>query len=250
MKKLITGTVAILMVGISVIAQNIQQLINEGVALEKAFKEEAALEKFNKALEIDPDNFEAVWHASYCTAIVGNRQPKDQQPDWFRKADQLADHALQLNPNHTEANYVKALAVGRLALISDTRTKIELSRDVKKYSELAIKYDKSNAKAWHTLGRWHYEVKELGATKMMLIKLIYGGLPKASYKSAVECYKKAINYRPDYILYYLDLAKAYERLGQDDLAITVLNKALKLKPESPDDPGRLEECRKLLDKLQ
>ncbi len=235
----------------SISGQNINQLITQGVALKNAYNEEAALVKFNAALKIDPNNFDAVWNASYCTAILGNRQAtSSEQADWFKRADELADQALQLNSTSTDANYVKALAVGRLALISDTRTKIELSRDVKTFSELAIKYDKGNEKAWHTLGRWHYEVKELGATKMVLIKLIYGGLPKASYESAVECFKKAISLKPDYILYYLDLAHAYDELNEDEKAILILNKALALSPESPDDPGRLEECRQLLDDLK
>jgi len=251
MKRTILFLMCSAAIAFSSVGQNINQLITQGVALKNAYNEEAALDKFNAALKIDPNNFEAVWNASYCTAILGNRQAtKSEQADWFRKANELADQALQLNPSSTDANYVKALAVGRLALISDTRTKLELSRDVKKYSELAIKYDKSNEKAWHTLGRWHYEVKELGATKMVLIKLIYGGLPKASYESAIECFKKAIALRPDYILYYLDLAKAYDGLHQDEKAILILNKALALKPESPDDAGRLEECRELLDDLK
>ncbi|MCH8317029.1 MAG: tetratricopeptide repeat protein, partial [Bacteroidetes bacterium] len=77
--------------------------------------------------------------------------------------------------------------------------------------------------------------------------LLFGGVPEgASFEKAIKHYKTAIQIRPDYILYYYDLAVTYEEIDEDQKAIASLEKAIKLRPITPDDPGRLKNCRELL----
>lgn len=229
---------------------NVAELLLEAKNLRDAFKESEALVVYNKVLDKDANNLEALCGASFLTARIGFRTAEPEKSKMYAEAKSLADRALAVNPNDAEANYVEALAMGRIAEISPTKEKIEASKDVKKYSEKTISLDKTHAGAWHLLGKWHYGVKDLGITKMFMINLIYGGMPKASYESAIECYNKAINLRPDYILYYLDLAITYERVNKDDLAIAILTKAVALKPVTPDDPGYLKECKEMLADLK
>jgi len=197
---------SLLLTAVSSPSQTVHELLKEATQLKNAHHEAEALVKYNKVLEIELNNIYALCGASFMNVRIGRRQSGEtHQRPYFETANSLADRALTGAATFADANYVKAAAMGSIGLISPTREKIEASKEVKKYSELALQYDKEHARAWNTLGRWNYEVKQLGLTKMILIKALYGGLPKASYEAAVECFQKAIKYKPGYILYYLDL---------------------------------------------
>lgn len=251
MKRIFSLVLCISVVSNMLPAQpTVEALLEKANELRDQFKEAKALDVYNQIIETDATNLEALCGAAFLSARLGFRATEPEKSTLYNASNDLADKALAVDAGDAEANYVKALAVGRIAEISPTKEKIEASKDVKKYSEQAIKLDKSHAGAWHLLGKWHYGVKDLGITKMLLINLIYGGMPKASYESAIECYNKAINLRPDYILYYLDLAIAYERARKDSLAIAILKKAIELPPVTPDDPGYLKDCKTMLEDLQ
>ena len=231
-------------------AQNdVASLLSQGAALEKQLKEPEALEKYKEVLKKDPNNLTALTSASFLSSKIGVRSSGDTKVKLYNDAREYGERAVKIAPNDAEANYVMGVAMGRIAEFSDTKQKIEYSKDVKKYAEAALEADKTHAGAWHLLGKWNHGVKDLGATKLLIIKTIYGGLPKASFETAIECYNKAIKYDSDYILYYLDLAKSYEKLGQKDYAKAVLKKAMALTPKYVDDPKYLAECRQMYSNL-
>lgn len=238
---------ALLLTTLLTTAQPVSSLLKEGARLTENYEEEKALKVYQQALEAEPDNLTALTEASFLSSKIGNRTEGDERDRLYRQAKDFAGQALAIDSNSAMANYAMGVAMGRIALISPTREKIEASKEVKRYAERSLRLDRSNARAWHLLGRWHMGVKDLGATKMLLIKMIYGGMPEASYESATSCYNKAINLRPDYILYYLDLAKAYQALDKTEDARAVLKKALKLEPQTPDDPRHLATSRQLLE---
>lgn len=238
-----------LLFGMISFAQSIDELMEKAETLEKEFKEAEALKVFQQVIDKDPKNILALARASYLSSREGFRKEGDEKIRLYKQAREYARQALAIDPNNVEANYAMGVAMGRIAEISPTKEKIEASKDVKKYAEKTLKLDRNHAGAWYLLGKWHAGVKDLGATKMLLIKMIYGGMPKASYETAVACFNKAINLRPDYILYYLDLAKTYRSMGRKEDARAVLNKIVNMKAITPDDPGYIREAKELLKKL-
>jgi FimV-like protein len=54
---------------------------------------------------------------------------------------------------------------------------------------------------------------------------------------------------PNYLINYLDLAKAYKANGQSDKAIEILNRLVKLPPKTADDSGYKAEGKKLMESL-
>ena len=119
------------------------------------------------------------------------------------------------------------------------------------YADLAIKYNPNHAGAWHVLGKWNYEVSNLNFAEKAAANTLFGGIPEgASVANAIDCYKKAIQLRPDYILYYLDLAIAYDNLQDDVNAIATLKAAVMLKLITEDDPTYMQQCKDMLMKLQ
>ena len=232
-------------------AQDVQYLVQQGAELEKAMKDEEALVKYLEALKLAPNDLRALCKASEIYSILGNRQQdKKKKMDYFKAAKTYAGSALAQSPSDADANYVMAVAMGRMALISSGKEKVQHVRDIKKYCDAAIAANPNHFRALHVLGKWHLEVTTLNFAEKAALKVIYGGLPPASLAQAVGYFEKARSIDPSFVLNYLELAKAYKENGQSDKAIDVLNRMIKLPPKTADDPSYKAQGKKMLESLQ
>lgn len=231
-------------------AQDVDYLVKEGEELEKNMKENEALQKYLEALKIAPNDVKALVNASEMYSIIGNREKeKKKKMDYFTAARTYAESALKADPASADANYVMAMALGRMALITGGKEKVGYVRDIKKYADEALKINPNHIQALHILGKWNYEVTSLNVAEKAALKVLYGGLPPASMPLAILNFEKSKGLDPWFILNYLELAKAYKENGQSDKAIEVLNKMLKLPPKTRDDPAYKAEGKKMLESL-
>ncbi len=136
-----------------------------------------------------------------------------------------------------------------MALNSSTKEKVAASRSIKKYAELALKYDPKNAGAWHVLGRWNYGVATLNLAERTAAKALFGGLPEGSLDRAIACYKKSMRYDPDYLLNYLELGKAYKEKGDYTSAKKVLKQGANHRTMLEGDEDIRSRCSALLKRL-
>lgn len=215
------------------------------------FDENQALEVYKQVLDQHPNDYRALWRTSFLYSRIGNRQgDKDTQKEYFNKAIDLANRALAVDSTDTQSNFVMAVAMGRKALISGAKSRVAASRDIKKYAERAIKYDSTNAGAWHVLGRWHLKVANLSWIERVAANTLFGGIPKASNQKAEEDIKRAIQLNGKYVLYHHDLALVYKEMGKDQQAISACQAALKLPNLTPDDDRLKQECQDLIKDLR
>jgi len=233
-----------------IFAQDIIALQKDAEHLE-ATNQEEAFRRYQEILKLQPANTNALCKSSQLCSSIGHRQAaKSAQISYFNAARRFAGMALRLEPASSEANLAMALAMGRLALVVGGREKIEAVSDVKLYTERSLKSDPNSFKAWHVLGKWHYEVSNLSGFERTAARLLYGGLPPASVQECIACYEKSRSLNPDFVLNYLELAKAYHRTNQDAKAIEMLNKVLAMNNKIQQDDARVkEEARKLLKEL-
>ncbi|HEX6982563.1 MAG TPA: hypothetical protein VF181_07360 [Balneolaceae bacterium] len=216
------------------------------------YHEEQALELYSQILEQDPDNFEALWRSSFLYSRIGNRfNDEDKQKQYFNKAIDLAKQALAVDSTHTQSNFAMSVAMGRKALISGASERVAAARDIKKYVDRALKYDSTNAGAWHVLGRWHFKIANLSWIESVAADALFGGVPKgASNEKAARAIEKAIDLNDDYLLYYYDLARIYDEMGQEQKTISLCKTALSKPAVSPDDDRIKQDCRELIEDVQ
>jgi tetratricopeptide (TPR) repeat protein len=232
-------------------AQDINAMLNEARQLEVSFKESEALNKYMDVLRVQPGNFAALCKASELHSLLGKRQAtKEKQKAYFKSAKSYAQQALRLNAASAEANFVMALAMGRMAIISSGEEKINAVKDIRTYAEKCVSIDPLNYKGYHILGRWHYEVSDLSSLEKWLVKVAYGSLPPASLKDAIAYYEKSRQLNTSLLINYLELAKCYHRKEEDKKAIDYLHQLLKLPNVLVDDPTVKAEARTLLKKWQ
>ena len=232
-------------------AQEIGQLLKEAQQYEAKFNDKEALNKYSQILRLQPSNLQALCKASELHALLGRRlSSKEEQAEYYKTARSQAQQALRVNSNYPEANFVMAFALGRIALISSGNERVNAVKEIRSYAEKTIQLDPLHYKAYHVLGRWHYEVSNLNTVEKWLLKVAYGSMPPSSLETAIRSYEKSRQLRPGFLLNYLELAKCYHRKGQDTKAIEMLNIMMKLPLSSSNDATIKTEGKKWLEKLK
>ncbi|MBS1495861.1 MAG: hypothetical protein JSU03_09635 [Bacteroidetes bacterium] len=228
-------------------SQDIVSVINEANRLEAIPDENAAFQKFKEAVRIQPVNVYALSKCSELCSRIGHRQTNTKSRDsYYQAAITYAQSALKVSPQSDDANVAMAIAVGRVVLIKSGKEKISAVKDIKKYADIALKANPDNFKAWHILGKWNYEVSNLNMIERAAAKVFFGGLPDASLKNSIADYEKAKALSPQFMLNYLELAKAYHRNDETKLALEQLKKVLILPAKTEDDPRIKAEAQQLI----
>lgn len=233
-------------------AQSAAELTVEGKKLNNQFKQKEALEKFEAAIAKDPSNVEALHSASFLLSQLGEKQANNEaKRPYFEKARDYAQKAIKLNDKEDEAHFVYAVALGRLSLIAGSEEKLKNAKLIKSEAERTIALNPKHAGAHHILGRLNREIANMSSIKVMAAKALFDGIPEnCSFEKAEEYFTKAIELRPNYILYYYDAALNYDYMGKKDKAKALLQKALTLPMSVPEDPFRVNDCKNLLAKYK
>ena len=257
MKSYFLFSLLILFSALAVTAQSTSEAVAD--LLLKAEKqmeeldESGALESYLNVLELDPENYEALWNASLLYSTIGFRfDNKNDQEAYFERAIELAEKSLEYHPDKGDPYYVMAVAKGRMANLVRVRERIELGHKIEEYIVKALDRMPEHAPSWHLYGVWQSEVANVTRAERMAARFISGGLPDGSDEKAEEFLKKAMELDPESIITRLDLARHFERSGQNERAIAVLEELfeLDLPVKSKDDPDHLEDARKLLSDLR
>ncbi len=230
-------------------AQTQSELIIQAKELIRNKNETAAYPLLVKAVSAGNTNLEALSLAAFYADKEGNRQTDDKKRNDFYQASKIfANRAYQLYPNNAEANYVMGVALGRIALISSSKEKVKLSKQIKELGEKCVQLNPNHAGGFHLLGKWHYEVYNLNFIEKAAVNLLFGGLPAANINTSCILLLKAIQLRPDYLLYKLDAAKSLHQAGKNEDALKQLKNIMAAKPTTQDDFSIIEEANKLLAK--
>jgi tetratricopeptide (TPR) repeat protein len=231
----------------SLFAQDIAQLLREAASMEALPNELAALEKYVEVLKVNPKQVHALSKCSELCARIGKREKENSSRDmYYAAAKTYASTAISIDPGSSEANCSMAVALGRSTMSKSGKQKMEISKDIRKYVDKALKADPNNFLAWHVLGRWHYEISSLTFVERSAVKIFYGGLPSSSFKESIAAFERSEALTPQFVLNYYELAKAYHKDGQNDKAIETIRKMMTLTDQTEDDEAIKKDGKKLL----
>lgn len=197
-----------------------------------------------------PSSVEVLWRLSRVEVDLGeDQEATEDQERHYRESLEYAREAIAADSTNSNAWMSEGIGAGRVALISDTRRKIELSRLVKNSADRAIELDPSNDIAYHVRGRWHYEVSSLGFFTNAIVRVVYGGLPDASYEQAAEDFRRALELK-NWMGHRLELGRTYIALGNEEAAREQLQEVLTMdNPYDADTEEYRSDARELLDQI-
>ncbi len=217
----------------------------------QAFNHAEALEFYLKALESNPDNYEAAWKASRAYVDVGEtlKDKKERRKNYLAAAE-YARRAIEVDSGGAKGHLSLSIALGRVALDAGAKERVRLSKEIKAEVDKALALDPADDIAWHVLGRWHRKLATLSWIEKKFANLFLGGVPKeASVEKAAECFQKAIELNPTWVNHHLELAITYEKLKQLDLARAEYRKVLEMPVTDSDDPNHKAYAQERLKKL-
>ncbi len=217
-------------------AQSFDACYEEGLKLESALNEKAAYNQYLKAHKIDPSSIKALYKCAELSSRIGIRQSNPQtRLMYYESSLAYAKLLIKTQPGTQEANLAMAIALGRLALVKSGKEKIRYVKEIKIYAEKTVAINPQNFKAWHIIGKWHYEVSNLNFMERTAIKLFFGGIPESSFAAAIQAYEKAKSINPFFCSNYLELAMAYNKCNQHSKAVANLKSMLALQDKTEDD---------------
>lgn len=232
-------------------AQEPDLLLKEARQLELSFRDVDALQKYLQVLSLQPSHILALCKTSELYNLIGRRiQDKEKQRSYYQASQQYAEKALKINPNSSEANFVMALAMGRMAQTGSGQQRVNAVKLIRQYAERCVQLDPGNFKGYHVLGKWNMEVSNLNSLEKWLVKMAYGALPKATLEDAIANYEKSRQLNPAFQLNYLELARCYNKLDKKDKALQHIRTVLAMPAVSVDDQRVHKEARELQSGLQ
>jgi tetratricopeptide (TPR) repeat protein len=251
MKHVLT-LLTIVMLGLAAVPVSAQSQadLDDVDALRDAGRFEAAMDRLTALIDEHGESAALLWRIAWTRVDIGERtDDARRQERLYRQAADEARRAVEIDPGDAWAHMVRGIAVGRAALLAGTREKVELSREVRESADEAIRLDPTLDGAYHVRGRWHHEVASLGFFARSAVRLVYGGLPDASYESAVDDFMEAIRLE-DRVVHRLELGRTLIELRNHAEARVHLERAVSMDDDDPSAPLYRDEARELLQSLR
>jgi tetratricopeptide (TPR) repeat protein len=245
-----------LVVSTSILAQSVEELFKEGDQYaEEKWDNQKALDTYLQADKISPNDYEVYWRISRAYVDLAEHMPantdeqKDAQLAKYQVAFDWADKAVKLAPDKSVTYLRRAIANGRIALFKGVFSVIGIVNSVKADLEKAIKLGNGGnviqSVAHYVLGRTHAKVCEKAYLIRLPLGLGWGDTDKAEME-----YKKAIELRPNFRMFYLDLAKLYIDDDEYQKAKEYLTKLENSPKQDEDDDKYLSEAKNLMEKIK
>lgn len=210
-------------------AESAAEAIAAGDAAVEAFDLDAALAAYRRALDADPESYEAAWKLARARLDEATLLPDDEdEGEILQEAERLARRAIEANPDGTMGRTFLAIALGRRAQAARGRRRVELSREVKSQAEAAIELDPDVDLPYHVLGVWHREMAGLSAVLRRLAEWIYGGLPSASFDEAAANLRRAAELAPEVVAHRVELGITLAAMNRRSEAREVLEGAIEM----------------------
>ncbi len=167
----------------------------------------------------------------------------------FEQAMELANKAIQANPNNSEAYLELARAMGRHShQICKLKAATEnYAKKTRQAIENAIRINPESASAYVSLGRWHVGI--IARVGSIVARVTFG----AKKKEVVASFERAIELNPETKADYLKIAIGYEALDYkkyQDKVHDILKQAIELPATDAYDRIMHEEAVKYLRSLE
>lgn len=174
------------------------------------------------------------------------------QKELVARALDCSRRAVALAADNATAHASVAVCYAKNCALAgpDIKNELACSRLFKQEAQQAIALDPKQDVAYYLLGRWNYGIANVGFFSRAYVKMIYGGLPTASFQDSVAYFQKACELAPNRILYHAGLAMAYGAIGEKKRQLAELKTCCTLKPSGMEDVAAQEEAERQLEALK
>ncbi|MEO9885220.1 MAG: hypothetical protein ABJR05_00685 [Balneola sp.] len=177
-----------------------------------------------------------------------NQSSDDKRLEYFSKALEIANQAIQIDPNNVYGYERKSMAFAGLVDVQGLKQKVQLADSVRVNAEIALEIDPKNDRALHILGRWHYEVSQFGGVMRFFARLLFGTAPKATYEQALYYFERSLELQ-DFPVHHYWIGVTQLKLNNNESAESHFKYLLTLENKHHNDQFFKEQAKKELQKL-
>ena len=231
-------------------AQTADEWSAKAEASERKGQTRAALEAYEKADKLRPGRVATLVKIAKQygdlmteTKDVTERKKLGYQSLYYSKK------ALETDADNADAHLSVAISTGKLTEFMGNKEKIEASRGIRREADIALRLDPRSDYAHHMIGRWNQELAGMNRATRAIAKVIYGGLPSASYQDALDHFAKARGLRPDRLIHQIEYGRTLAMLGRKGDARTELAKGMAMRSRDKDDAKAKERGQESMDGL-
>ncbi len=232
-------------------AQDVKALCDKADELFEQGKIAEAKKTLEQAKGMSPNSYEVLYRMARALVLTGDQLPEKskQQEETYYNALYFADEAVKANPNGSAGYMRRAAANGKIALFKGVTGAKEVVNKVRDDAQKAIALNSDGplvlAASYYILGRTHLKLTDTPKPIRMPIGLGWGNIGEA-----LTNLKKAVDLRPDFILYNFDYARALIKDDKYAEARTVLQKIAGLRYQELGDDTRKKEAAQMLQDIQ
>lgn len=207
------------------------------------------LRRLHRLQNAHPDRAEVLYRLAFAWSDLGKEAEEERRKvNFFQQSVSVAEEAVAADPESAWTHLALAVAEGRLTQYVSARERVERSRAVKEHAERAIELDPELPGAFHVRGRWHQEAAQLNFFQRTTVKVVYGGLPEASFEQAIADFRRALELETR-TYHHLELGKTYMKMGRSAAAQEQFQAAVEVAPRDPFASEYKAEARQLLEQL-
>lgn len=198
-----------------------------------------SLQLFEDVIDEFPEAYEPLWAAARSAVALGLlSRGREIQNQWYRIGESYARRATEVEPDELEGLYWLLTAKGLRAAQSGGSEASALGGEVHDLAHHVLEMDSLHAGAYHALGVLNYRVQRLSWVERFVARNFMGAdvMNATSWEDAERYLTRAVELRPEYILFHLDLGRMYLHRDQMDEARRHLERALALPVLEPPDP--------------
>ncbi len=218
----------------------LQDMLKQSDELFNKFDNKGTFQLLLNADKEFPGNAEVLWRLCRVETHIADHMPavtdeeKDAQLKVYHTALDYADSAVTADPKSSMAYTYRAVANGKIALFKGVFSVGGIVKQVRNDCESAIALDPDNAIAYYVLGRTHAKLADKPVMFRWPLGLAWGNLD-----DAIKFFQKAVSLDPNFVMFRLDLAKAYVKDDEDEKAKEQLS-AIPTIPKRDEDDDSLK----------
>ena len=192
-------------------AQTAGTWVLQGDSLHELYDTEGAYKSYKSALDLDGENFEALWKTADELIELGDVLPKSaDQEIKYSEAVKFARKAVAVNPDHSDGHLILAMAIEKTALYKSGKEKLTLLNEVKMEAQRSLELNVQKDMAHCLIGRWNRSVINTNWLVKGMVKLIDRTIiGDASNEQAIVHFNAAIKINGSYPPYYIELGKTF-----------------------------------------
>ena len=205
---------------------NLKEYLDKGDESFKQLKNLDAMNYYEQAYKIDPDNFNVMIRLVRSYNDVGEEyyelKNRNDAELYINKAVDFAVLFKNKFPDSAEAYAYLSMSYGNIALFKGGKEKVKYANLVEQNAKKSISINGNNFLPYLILGIYYRELASLNWVERTFANTFLGSLPKGTYEDSERYLKKALSIDPDIIVVVYHLSKTYKEMGRTNEEVSLL----------------------------